>query len=1162
MKITPGNLRLHAGLYVLFVLSVVSGTVSLIGNTWPQLPVPHGLMVTTQGALALVFGGLIMLSLMMRWRKLQRISAGLLIVLASYNIIHNVLAGPNDSGLSIFTGQPRLQFLPAVCVILIAIVALLGIETRRRQQFATAMGLFGVIIGGSIFVMHLPIHPESGFILGFNHVSAFFCLTLSIALIILAWPGWLGVISINNAAAFIGGAGILGTFILMLMASWGIHAEQHRAATALVDHHATMLSRELGASSDLIKRLANRWATFSFAVPETFHQVELASYFNDIPALQSLVIVDDDQQVVASESRSQQERVWLEGQMASTAASSWRQASFLNETSSSSSAVWIMPDTQRPLMAILITVPDQASGGIVYSSFSIDSLLQPVMHLPDEDFHVTLQAAPSEAISSVGEGYGFDHEIHESVSLPMTGDTSLLVTASGGTVSFLSLRGALLPCILGFGLLASYLLTAGRGLLALQQRQSRELSVGQQRFRSLFSQSPDAVFEFSKDGRYLSLNPQACAITGISDLDLGVLSYDDVLSQETMSNKDYHTFDAAFKETIKGEAQTFSVNFLNVKGQRRDYECSFIPVIVDDTVAGLYAVVKDVTERLQALESQRLLTKSLESSDSAVLVFDVRQPTIPAVFANDAFTRMTGYERNATLNNSLFSIANSIEADTDVDRIKETIASGKAGSFTVKSYRRDGTLFWNQLSLAPVKNDDGVVTHYTAIMKDVSEKKEQESQLAYQATHDVLTGLANRSMLEDRLEHDIALAQRNGEHLAVLFIDLDEFKPINDTLGHRIGDEVLISVAQRMQTIVRATDTLARFGGDEFVLLLPNLKSEQEAELMADQILSDIGRAHQVNSHELYVTASIGISVLSDKLSEPHKLLQQADMAMYKAKQQGRDTYVVFSDDLDVKLLKRVTLRNELQEALKTEQLFLNYQPQVDQLGKICGLEALVRWRHPVKGMISPAEFIPVAEETGQIIHLGRWVTSQACRDAKQLLDLGMLNSRVAVNLSPLQFHRPGFLDSLRDVLRRTALPPAHLELELTEGILMHDSHGAVATLRELAALGIATSIDDFGTGYSSFSYLKDLPVNSVKIDKSFINNISMHNKDAAVCKGIITMAKEMGIKVVAEGVETQEQFEILKGYGCKVFQGFLFARPMAIQDLIAWMQKNSAEGA
>ena len=428
--------------------------------------------------------------------------------------------------------------------------------------------------------------------------------------------------------------------------------------------------------------------------------------------------------------------------------------------------------------------------------------------------------------------------------------------------------------------------------------------------------------------------------------------------------------------------------------------------------------------------------------------------------------------------------------------------------------------------------------------------------LAYQASHDALTGLANRTMFEEKLQQDFTLARQNNRLMAVLFIDLDEFKPINDTLGHKVGDRLLVAVARALEACIRPTDTLARFGGDEVVVLLPDLESARQAEEVAERILQKIARPQQVGGHELYLSASIGISLLDDSETSPEKLIRQADMAMYKAKRQGRDTFQVYSADLDAKLSRRVTLRQDLQEAIRSGQLFLHYQPQVDQNGKFFGVEALVRWQHPTRGLIAPERFLPLAEETGQIVPLGKWIFTQACKDAVQLKEMGLLPGRMGVNLSPLQFHRPGFLDKLKKILAETGLPADLLELDLTEGVLMKDRCRAISLVNSLQELGISTAIDDFGTGFSSFSYLKDLPASSIKIDKSFVENVVTNHKDAAVCKGVITMAREMGLTVVAEGVEDEAQFDILRAWGCHRFQGFYFARPMALDALVSWAQE------
>lgn len=1150
---TTHNLRLQVWLYLLFISGLLTGLLGFVGHVWPGLAIPESLMVTMRGSLVLILGSLVMLSLMLQSRPLRYLSGSLLSIVGGYYAVRQLLA---VAGLMAPAAQSSGEIAPMVCSLLWGLGGLIGTETRLRRLFAMLISCMGMAIGGYVLLMFLFAGGGENppLIIGFTRIGAIFCLVFAAALALLCRLPWSQIERMELSAASGGALAVFGTFFLLVMASWGIHQERHNSARALVQHYAGMLEYELESSAELIGRMADRWAALDLEVPAALQRTELKRYFTDITALKSLLVLGRDGRTLLHESSNTGEQHWLARQMANPPMAQW-----INTVRAQGlAAAWHIPDNSRPLHAVLMIVPEGSTEALFFATFDLDPMWQPVAPASDNEFDFTLVSRPDSP--SLKHAQRLEVFEHASVTLP--GGPTLTVTASAGPASMRTLPGMLIPSILVLGLLVSYLLTIGR-IVAVKQRQStRALHTEEQRFRSLFDQSPDAVFEFTREGRYVALNDRAKFITGINDQDLGELHYQSVVTGRAMSRRDFETFDAAFQRTIEGSAQTFSVKFLNISGQWRDYECSFMPVLVNNAVVGLYSVVKDITERLQAQENQRLLTRSLESSDNAVLVVDVRDPVMPVVFVNAAFASMTGCSREEARASTLSMITGSMEEPRDVELIRTTIANGEAATFTVRNLRRNGMPFWNQLSLAPVKDEDGGITHYTAIMKDVSEKKEHERQLAYQATHDVLTGLANRALLEDHLEHDIQLARRSGKQLAVMFIDLDAFKPINDTLGHRIGDQVLINVARRLNCAIRPTDTLARFGGDEFVLLLPNLETEREAELVADRILHEVGQAHRVGSHELYVTASIGISFLPEDLDAPTRMLQQADMAMYKAKQQGRNAYVIFSGDLDEKLSSGVTLRNELQEALRDDQLFLNYQPKVDQYGRFCGLEALVRWRHPIKGLISPARFIPIAEETGQIMHLGHWVITQACRDARQLLDLGLLNHRVAVNLSPLQFHRPGFLASLQDILYRTSLPASCLELELTESILMRNSDAAIETLNTLKRMGITTSIDDFGTGYSSFSYLKDLPVESVKIDRNFVDNVISNRKDAAVCRGIIATASELGMTVVAEGVENREQFELLRGYGCDAFQGYYFSRPMGLDELIDWVRQHQNSDA
>lgn len=442
----------------------------------------------------------------------------------------------------------------------------------------------------------------------------------------------------------------------------------------------------------------------------------------------------------------------------------------------------------------------------------------------------------------------------------------------------------------------------------------------------------------------------------------------------------------------------------------------------------------------------------------------------------------------------------------------------------------------------------------------LSRRRHFQSQLAYHASHDALTGLPNRSLLEDRLAQGCHFARRNHCVLAVISLDIDGFKPINDSMGHEVGDQVLVEIARRLSQQVRPGDTVARLGGDEFIVLLAELTREDEARRVVERLLTTISQPYQVGEVELRVTASGGIVVSDGQQDKPMELVQQADLAMYEAKKQGRNNYQWYTLGLNDKASERLTLRNELQKAIEGGDFEIYYQPQLGPQGQnLAGMEALLRWYHPEMGFISPRRVIAMAEETGQIFPLNSWVLETACRHIKSLRDQGLIDFPVAVNISPLQFQRGHFVDDVRRVLEKTRLDPAWLELELTENILLDDVERAVATLHALKALGVSLAIDDFGTGFSSLSYLKRLPIDKIKIDRTFIKEIISDQRDAAITQGIITMAHHLSLKLVAEGVETEPQFAFLRKSQCDAYQGYYFCKPIPLEQLRDYLQEYRA---
>ncbi|MCG6656222.1 EAL domain-containing protein [Halomonas campisalis] len=694
--------------------------------------------------------------------------------------------------------------------------------------------------------------------------------------------------------------------------------------------------------------------------------------------------------------------------------------------------------------------------------------------------------------------------------------------------------------------------------LAVEREQNRQaLHESEQRYRSLFAYHPDAVFSLDLEGHFLTANAACSELTGYPLKRLIGMHFGSLIDPA-----DQQRIEQRFHAAGKGEAFRYSLEVKRRDGQSVFVDLTNLPIIVDERVIGLYGIAKDMTERHQRETELRILQRSVEASINGVVIADAREPEMPLIYVNESFERITGYRRDEVLGRSC-RLLQGRETDPEaVQQLRDALAQRREVNVTLLNYRKDGTPFWNNLFLAPVRNGVGVVTHFVGVQNDISERKAYEAKLAFHASHDALTGLANRSLFEDHLIHDVQLAKRHGGRLAVLFVDLDDFKPINDSLGHEIGDQVLIQVAQRLGGELSPGDTLARFGGDEFVALLPELNHEDDALALAERLLVCIARPYRVQEHELYLSASVGVAFLREGLANPVELIQQADMAMYRAKQKGRNAWQCFTGEINDEVSSRMALRNDLQEAIEAGSFELHYQPLLNaDDGSVAGFEALVRWKHPQRGYLSPGLFIPLAEDTGQIVPISEWVLRQACRDMCRLDAAGLGRYRVSVNLSPLQFHRPHFLANLQLALEETGLAPDGLELELTEGILMNDTDAAIETLRALREMGVEVSIDDFGTGYSSLSYLKQLPIGKIKIDRSFIRDVTTNPHDSAIVQGIISMAHHLGLKVVAEGIEEARQSDYLAAHGCDVFQGFHFARPMPLERLTTYLVESHGAG-
>jgi diguanylate cyclase (GGDEF)-like protein/PAS domain S-box-containing protein len=555
--------------------------------------------------------------------------------------------------------------------------------------------------------------------------------------------------------------------------------------------------------------------------------------------------------------------------------------------------------------------------------------------------------------------------------------------------------------------------------------------------------------------------------------------------------------------------------------------------------------------RRQAESALRLRELAIDAATNAIFIVDAQAPDHPIVHVNRAFEKMTGYGVEESIGRNCRFLEGPDGAQPELERLRQAIATGAEASVLLRNYRKDGTLFWNQLQISPVRDESGAVTHFVGIQSDVTELKNYQIELEYRANYDALTGLANKNLLNDRLNQAIAWANRTEGRIAILYVDLDRFKLVNDSLGHAKGDGLLKSVATRLKSHVRESDTVARLGGDEFVIVLNEVDDAAAAGGVAGKVLADLGCPITVDTHELFACASIGVSIYPGDALDAETLVKCADIAMYRAKHGGGNQVCFYTQDLNANALERLNLEADLRRALVMNEFELHYQPRVALgSGFATSVEALIRWRRADGVLTMPERFIPLAEETGLIVPIGEWVLRTACRQMREWIEAGHQGMRVAVNLSPRQFRQADLVATIVGILEETGADANCLELEITETAAMHDPEASRELLETLSALGIALAIDDFGTGYSSLAYLKRFPIRNLKIDQSFVHGIPDDDNDMNIVRSIIALGRSLGFTVIAEGVETEEQRAFLRAEGCDEMQGYLFSRPKPSNEL------------
>ncbi len=674
-------------------------------------------------------------------------------------------------------------------------------------------------------------------------------------------------------------------------------------------------------------------------------------------------------------------------------------------------------------------------------------------------------------------------------------------------------------------------LLASRSRLAEAQRIAQlggwEWDIGQDRFR---------------------LSDEACAILGVTECKAAVGSLEEMLGFVRPAERE--AVRRAFRQAAdQGGALRLDFGLALASGETRIVQGQAeAQRNAEGWTTSLSGTLQDITQGKLAEERLRLSAAVFENTTEGVMITD-RAGHIIAV--NNAFTDITGYTQEELLGKTSAVLRSGRHDEAFYSAMWGEIQENGSWQGEIWNRRKNGDIYPEWLSISTVKDEQGRVSHYVGVFSDISAMKESESRLDHLAHHDPLTGLPNRLLLNARMEHSLARARRNHSQLAVLFIDLDRFKYINDTLGHPIGDLLLQGVAQRLTACVREEDTVTRLGGDEFTILLEELADSRHASTVAQNIIASLAERFMLQGHEVYVTCSIGISLFPNDGEDITTLFKNADSALYRAKEEGRNNYQYYVEELTTRAMERLAMENSLRHAVARNELVVYYQPQVDLYsGRIIGMEALLRWRHPDLGLVSPGAFIPLAEETGLIVPIGEWVLRTACAQLKQWIDEGLPKIRVGVNLSSRQFNLKNLAEIVAGILHDTGLDPACLELELTENLIMQDAEHTVVVLERLKALGVQFSIDDFGTGYSSLSYLKRFPIDRIKIDQSFVRNITSSPEDAAVSQAIISLSHSLNLKTIAEGVETPEQQEFLRSRNCDEIQGFHFSRPVPNEEM------------
>jgi diguanylate cyclase (GGDEF)-like protein/PAS domain S-box-containing protein len=678
-----------------------------------------------------------------------------------------------------------------------------------------------------------------------------------------------------------------------------------------------------------------------------------------------------------------------------------------------------------------------------------------------------------------------------------------------------------------------------------QQATERALYRSEQLYRSLIDTMPHQVYWKDLDLHYVGCNRVFAEAAGLDDPQEVVGKSDENLiwrrQAQRMAAEDRIVVDSGHPLLDREDTLT------GPDGKQRRYLVNKLPLYgPEGAIIGMLGTLEDITSRRKAEETLRLQSRALDASVNAIVITRQVNRQDVIVYANPAFARISGYELAEVVGQDCRFLQADDRDQEGLYLLRDALQTNREATVVLRNYRKDSTLFWNQLHIAPVLDAGGKVTHWVGVINDITDTMRYQQDLEHQSTHDALTGLPNRNLFRDRLDQAISYAARYRNQLWVVVLDLDNFKLINDTLGHAVGDSLLQTVGERLRAALRDSDTVARLGGDEFILLLLDQPGGGLSQRTVQTILEAVSAPMRLGAHDLALTCSMGVAVYPRDGETGSSLFKHADIALYRAKDGGRNQLQFYTEEMNDRVTERTLIEGHLRHALVRNEFLLYFQPRVDCVsGEVVGLEALLRWQHPELGLVSPVRFISVAEETGRIVEIGEWVLKTACLQAMAWQQAGLAPVPVAVNVSARQFRHAAFVQEVKDALEVSGLEPRYLELELTESVMMHNVDVVIAAMSQLKDMGICLSIDDFGTGYSSLNYLRRFPIDYLKIDQSFVRDMLDDPPGAAIVRSIIALGHSLSFRIIAEGVETEDQLAYLKEEGCDEIQGFLCSRPV-----------------